>query len=358
MCVLAGRAVDSGLAARRLLFEEHEPVRSQPFEDTTSSHLERQGSLAGRPRKRFAAPVGLANLRDRQPLAFLDACCGRGDGQACGAIPALYFLLLTPMQSLRMLFRAVIGLPTRTTLDGRPLPSSLASYTPVAIAHDRRLSAGIFELRRRKAAPLYRIVAWRTYADKQGHEQATMSLHRDEIDPALSCWSSAAGGWARACSSLGGMACPWAHRLRPADDLSASSAGGPPAAWESFVPRLPDVIRSEWRQRIGWDGRRIGPVMLQGELAEIAIVPTKGTGNRPFHAVARTWLWWGGIDRSRRRCRGVLRSGLPVVRSRGLKRSKKSLCRRSGCARLTYGIIVLCDPGVLTGCHGIVGTPP
>ena len=85
-----------------------------------------------------------------------------------------------------MLFRAVIGLPNRaTTLDGRPLPSSLAGYTPVAVAHDRRLSAGIFELRRRKGAPLYRIVTWRTYADKQGHEQATMSLHRDEIDPAL-----------------------------------------------------------------------------------------------------------------------------------------------------------------------------
>ena len=84
-----------------------------------------------------------------------------------------------------MLFRAVIGLPNRTTLDGRPLPSSLAGYTPVAVVHDRRLSAGIFELRRRKAAPLYRIVAWRTYADKQGHERATTSLHRDEIDPVL-----------------------------------------------------------------------------------------------------------------------------------------------------------------------------
>jgi hypothetical protein len=31
----------------------------------------------------------------------------------------------------------------------------------------------------------YRIVAWRIYADRQGNEQATMSLHRDEIDPAL-----------------------------------------------------------------------------------------------------------------------------------------------------------------------------
>jgi hypothetical protein len=89
------------------------------------------------------------------------------------------------MLSLRMLFRAVIGLPIRTTLDGRPLPSSLAGYTATAVVHDRRLSAGIFELRRGKSAPLYRIVAWRTYADKQGRERATMSLHRDEIDPAI-----------------------------------------------------------------------------------------------------------------------------------------------------------------------------
>ena len=89
------------------------------------------------------------------------------------------------MLSIRMLFRAVVGLPIHAQLDGRPLPKTLAGYTPVAVAHDRRLSAGIFELRRRKAAPLYRVVAWRTYADRQGREQATMSLHRDEIDPAL-----------------------------------------------------------------------------------------------------------------------------------------------------------------------------
>ena len=89
------------------------------------------------------------------------------------------------MLSFRMLFRAVVGLPTRATLDGRPLPSTLTSYTPVAVVHDRRLSAGIFELRRRRADPLYRVVAWRTYADRQGRERATMSLHRDEIDPVL-----------------------------------------------------------------------------------------------------------------------------------------------------------------------------
>jgi hypothetical protein len=89
------------------------------------------------------------------------------------------------MPSLRMLFRAVIGLPIRATLDGRPLPNTVAGYTPVAVVHDRRLSAGIFTLSRRKSAPLYRLVAWRTYTDKQGQERATTSLHRDEIDPIL-----------------------------------------------------------------------------------------------------------------------------------------------------------------------------
>ena len=101
------------------------------------------------------------------------------------------------MLSLRMLFRAVIGLPIRTTLEGRPLPSSLAGYTATAVVHDRRLSAGIFELRGRvgAAVPHRRLAS--TYADKQGCEHATMSLHRDEIDPAIRLWNSAAGDWGR-----------------------------------------------------------------------------------------------------------------------------------------------------------------
>jgi hypothetical protein len=90
------------------------------------------------------------------------------------------------MFKFRDLLRAVIGLPTRRTLDGRPLPVTVENAKPVVVVHDRRLSAGIFAVERRKNVPVhYRIVAWRTYADRQGRERATMNLHRDEVDPVL-----------------------------------------------------------------------------------------------------------------------------------------------------------------------------
>ena len=90
------------------------------------------------------------------------------------------------MFKLRHLLRAVIGLPTRRTLDGRPMPAAVEDAKPVVVIHDRRLSAGIFAMQRRKNAAIqYRIIAWRTYADRQGRERATMNLHRDEVDPVL-----------------------------------------------------------------------------------------------------------------------------------------------------------------------------
>ena len=89
---------------------------------------------------------------------------------------------------LTYLFKSVCGIRTSRHHDGRLLPSSLQGCTPVVIMHDRRLSAGIFELRRRKrksSNPAYRLVAWKTYRLRSGTERATTVLHRDEIDPAL-----------------------------------------------------------------------------------------------------------------------------------------------------------------------------
>jgi hypothetical protein len=53
--------------------------------------------------------------------------------------------------------------------------------------HDRRLSAGIFELRphRQSKTTVYRLAVWRTYQLRSGTERATTQLHRDELDPAL-----------------------------------------------------------------------------------------------------------------------------------------------------------------------------
>lgn len=111
------------------------------------------------------------------------------------------------MPKLKYLARAVFGLPTKvTTLDGFPVPESVRGCKAIAVIHDRRLSAGIFELpRKKKKSPVsYRVVTWRTYRQsitrnerrfKAGRaytekrvshrERATTSLHRDELDPML-----------------------------------------------------------------------------------------------------------------------------------------------------------------------------
>ncbi len=88
---------------------------------------------------------------------------------------------------LTYLVKSVCGIRTSRHHDGRLLPSSLKGCTPVVIIHDRRLSAGIFELRRKRksSSPVYRLVAWKTFRLRSGTECATTVLHRDEIDPAL-----------------------------------------------------------------------------------------------------------------------------------------------------------------------------
>jgi hypothetical protein len=87
------------------------------------------------------------------------------------------------------LLRGVCGFDKPPNLEGRACPRSLKGWKAVALAHDRRLSAGVFmrkpPLGRRKNAGLFRIVVWRTYRDPRGKERATTFLHRDEVDPAL-----------------------------------------------------------------------------------------------------------------------------------------------------------------------------
>ena len=85
------------------------------------------------------------------------------------------------------LVKSVCGFRTSHRHDGRLLPSSLKGCAPVVVVHDRRLSAGIFEPRRKRRSsnPVYRLVAWKTYRLRSGTERATTVLHRDEIDPAI-----------------------------------------------------------------------------------------------------------------------------------------------------------------------------
>ena len=91
------------------------------------------------------------------------------------------------MSKLTSLIKAVCGLRTERRLDGKLLPAAARDCKPLAVAHDRRLSAGIFAVRakRSKDSPQYRLIAWRTYRTRTGKERATTLLYRDEIDPAL-----------------------------------------------------------------------------------------------------------------------------------------------------------------------------
>jgi len=88
---------------------------------------------------------------------------------------------------LTYLLKSVCGLPTSRHIDGKLVPESLRRCKPIVTVHDRRLSAGIFELRRGRKSKnrVYRLVVWRTYRLRSGTERATTQLYRDEIEPAL-----------------------------------------------------------------------------------------------------------------------------------------------------------------------------
>ena len=85
------------------------------------------------------------------------------------------------------LFKRVCGLPVSRCVDGRPIPKSMRRSKPIAVLHDHRLSAGVFEQksRMRGSKPKYRLVVWKTFKLRDGTEIATTSLYRDEIETAV-----------------------------------------------------------------------------------------------------------------------------------------------------------------------------
>ena len=90
------------------------------------------------------------------------------------------------MPVFKRLAKAVLGFDRAATLNGRPVPQSVRGLKAIAVAYDRRLGVGIFEMRRknRRASCRYRLVVWRTYRDgKTKRERASTTVFRDEIDP-------------------------------------------------------------------------------------------------------------------------------------------------------------------------------
>jgi hypothetical protein len=90
------------------------------------------------------------------------------------------------MTKFTSLLKAVCGISTKPALsDGTPVPISLQGWEPLAVVQDRRLCGGVFMRSGRSRMPSYRLVIWRTYRDRTGKENASTTLFRDQIDPAL-----------------------------------------------------------------------------------------------------------------------------------------------------------------------------
>lgn len=90
------------------------------------------------------------------------------------------------MSKFSQLIKAVCGISSTFALgDGTPIPASLHGWQPVAVVQDRRLCAGVFLRSRQRGKGTYRVVVWRTYKDRSGKENASASLYRDQVDPAL-----------------------------------------------------------------------------------------------------------------------------------------------------------------------------
>ncbi len=86
-------------------------------------------------------------------------------------------------------FRLLVGLkPRQSFVLGRPVPPSVIRWQPLAVQHDRRISAGIFAQKSKsKTSPLvYRLVIWKAYQmPKSTKWIVSTSLFPDEIDPAI-----------------------------------------------------------------------------------------------------------------------------------------------------------------------------
>ena len=90
------------------------------------------------------------------------------------------------MAKLKSLMKAVCGLtkPLRLS-DGTAIPVSVEGWKPVAVVQDRRLCAGVFAKGKRRRKPVYRVICWRTYRDRNGVEKASTVLFPDQVDPSL-----------------------------------------------------------------------------------------------------------------------------------------------------------------------------
>lgn len=90
------------------------------------------------------------------------------------------------MAKLKSLMKAVCGLARPLKLaDGTALPLSVEGWKTVAVVQDRRLCAGVFSKGKRRRKPVYRVVCWRTYRDRNGTEKASTILYGDQVDPSL-----------------------------------------------------------------------------------------------------------------------------------------------------------------------------
>jgi hypothetical protein len=79
-------------------------------------------------------------------------------------------------------------MPTRSPLLlGKPVPKQYRGLKPLAVAHDRRLTAAIFAVQKRtSSSSAFKIGLWKSWRDaKRGQWIMSTTFYADELDPAL-----------------------------------------------------------------------------------------------------------------------------------------------------------------------------
>jgi len=68
---------------------------------------------------------------------------------------------------------------------GKPVPQQFRRFKPLAVAHDRRLTAGIFAVPV-KQGPAFKLGLWKSWRDPKTNKWiVSTTFYADELDPAL-----------------------------------------------------------------------------------------------------------------------------------------------------------------------------
>ncbi len=83
-------------------------------------------------------------------------------------------------------FARLFGRPSKALLLSKPVPKQYRGLKVAAVAHDRRLTAAIFDTTKRGKATTFKFALWKCWQDAKSKKWIiSTNFYADELDPML-----------------------------------------------------------------------------------------------------------------------------------------------------------------------------